>query len=166
MTQSAQTTTKLPTPASSEPAAAPLDPRETAAAFLELPPDVQDLVRAGWRDSAAIDERVIRSVQEQRKLAILYASLLLVPVHLILQGLSIVNVISAIALGAGVGELWWRFRSGQLGTPLITAVAFFVFELPWFNTDPWHILNTLSATAFVAYASSYLGLRREMRITE
>ncbi len=156
----------MPAVAPAQLPAAPLDPRETAAAFLTLPPEVQELVRAGWRESTAIDARVIRSVQAERKLAIFYALLLLVPVHLLLQGISFVNVISALALGALVGETLWRCRSGQLSTPLITVVAFFVFELPWFTSEPLHILGTLCATGFVGYCSSYLGLRREMRITE
>ena len=143
-----------------------LDPRETAPEFLELPADVQAVVRTGWLDARARDEHIEACSRGERKLDVLHATLLLAPTHFLLSGFSIFGVLGILALAALVGETWWRVRAGQVATPLIAGAAFMLFELAWLDSSALRVLGWLCATTFIAFCGAYLGLRREMRVAE
>jgi len=143
-----------------------LDPRELSPGFQELPLEVQSLVREGWQADDERDRQLVLLRVADRKLAILHALLLFVPVHALVQGLAPLPMACAAVVSAAVGESWSRFHSGQVATPAIAAVAFLLLELPWFPSNPFRILGLLAATGFVAMCAAYLGLRRELRIME
>ncbi|MCK6447710.1 MAG: hypothetical protein L6Q99_15060 [Planctomycetes bacterium] len=72
----------------------------------------------------------------------------------------------APAGGFGVGEAWWRTGAGQLLTPLIATVPYLGLQLAWLALGIGQPTALLFGAAFIAFTSSYLGVRREQRIGE
>ncbi|MEO6710186.1 MAG: hypothetical protein ABIP42_11465 [Planctomycetota bacterium] len=131
--------------------------------FATFAPEVQDELRLGWRESDARDERVHMLERWDRKRGMLEALLLVDFPELCLHGFSWLHLFAATAVAILIGEAWWRCRAGQVATPAIAASASSALQMIWILAGEGNAFTLLASTSFIAFASAYLGLRREQR---
>lgn len=151
---------------SASPRSPPRHPREGDPAFRRLPDEVKREVRAGWSADAAGELGLAQLEQRRRRRAWLEGVLLIAGTELLLKAFAPLHLGVALAVGLGVGEAWWRTGAGQLLTPLIATAPYLALQLTWLALGIGQHSALLFGASFVAFTSSYLGLRREQRIGE
>lgn len=144
----------------------PRHPREGDPAFRRLPADVQREVRAGWAADAERERGIAELERERRRRAWLEGVLLIAGTELLLKAFAPLHLCVALAVGLGVGEAWWRTGAGQMLTPLIATLPYLALQLTWLALGIGQPTALLFGAAFIAFTSSYLGVRREQRIGE
>ncbi|MCC6409418.1 MAG: hypothetical protein IT453_19825 [Planctomycetes bacterium] len=123
-------------------------------------------VRAGWAAEAAQDLGIAELEQRRRHRAWLEGVLLIAGTELLLKAFAPLHLGVALIVGWGVGEAWWRTGAGQMLTPLIATVPYLVLQLAWLALGIGQPTALLFGGAFIAFTSSYLGVRREQRLGE
>lgn len=142
------------------------DPSEPDLAFQSLPPDVQELVREGRRSDERRERELELARRSATKRARIEGLLLVAPIVWIQHGFAWGYLAVGMVLGLVVGSAWARLRTGQVATPLIAAGSFLTLECLVHRGFGGWLFGALCGGACLAFAGSYLGLRREMRITE
>ncbi|MBI5433606.1 MAG: hypothetical protein HZA52_12320 [Planctomycetes bacterium] len=144
----------------------PRHPREGDPAFRRLPDEVKREVRAGWAADAAQELGIAELEKLRRRRAWLEGALLIAGTELLLKAFAPLHLGVALGVGLGVGEAWWRTGAGQMLTPLIATVPYLALQLAWLALGIGQPSALLFGAAFIAFTSSYLGVRREQRIGE